>query len=241
MIPECTDIGRGFLRPISKPESTHDIDQSTMAFEFASVITCTRCSTAECQKLLRDKFENVPQPGYIGARYYTTRLLLVGQNPGVNTAGLATRDRAYTAALRQVAESPSDASFESLSAVMDDFVPSWPVHGNYFPLRECGLALPDIAYCNAVRCRTIHNATPSKRQAEICVNTHYRQWLTLLEPRVVVFIGKWAYGQCQSVTRAMGIPSAFMNRRRSLSAEERSRNRQEIVSLVKCEMARRAR
>jgi uracil-DNA glycosylase len=201
--------------------------------EFARVIACTQCTTSQCPKLLRDELENVPQPGYIGPRYSSTRLLLVGQNPGVGTPGLAARDRFYTAALRELVRTPSLPAYQSLCAIMDEFVPSWPVHGNYFPLAECGLTLQDIAYCNTVRCRTIGNALPTERQAQNCADRHFRNWLELLKPRAVVFIGKWASDNCRPITERQGIPSAFMNRQRSLSGIERTRNRQEVVLMVK--------
>lgn len=206
---------------------------NTWPLEFAKIISCTKCNAATCPKLLRDEQENVPQPGYIGHRYPTTKLLLVGQNPGVDTIGLGARDRVYTAALREVARSPSAATYQSLTSVLDDFVPSWPVHGNYFPLRECGLTLQDIAYCNAVRCRTVGNATPSARQTENCINTHFQHWLEVLKPRVVIFIGKWASDRCRLITEGLKIPSTFMNRQRSLSGFARVRNRQEVVAMVK--------
>ncbi len=201
--------------------------------EFAKIISCKKCNAAACPKLLRDEQENVPQPGYIGHGYRATKLLLVGQNPGVDTVGLAARDRIYTTALREVAESPSAATYQSLTSILEDFVPSWPVHGNYFPLRECGLTLQDIAYCNVVRCRTVGNATPSTRQTKNCVDTHFQHWLEVLKPRVVIFIGKWASDRCRTITDGLKIPSAFMNRQRSLSAMERTRNRQEVVTMVK--------
>jgi uracil-DNA glycosylase len=201
--------------------------------EFARVITCTHCTTSECPKLLRDELESIPQPGYIGSGYSSTRLLLVGQNPGVGSVGLAARDRFYTAALREVVRSPSVTAYQSLCTVMDEFVPSWPVHGNYFPLLECGLTLQDIAYCNAVRCRTAGNALPSRRQARNCIDSHFLRWLDLLRPRAVVFIGKWASDNCRAITERQSIPSAFMNRQRSLSGIERTRNRHEVVAMVR--------
>lgn len=59
--------------------------------EFAKIVGCRRCSVIEWPNLLRDEGENVLQPGYVGARYCATRLLLVGQNPGVNIVGLAAK------------------------------------------------------------------------------------------------------------------------------------------------------
>lgn len=112
---------------------------------FSDVIRCARCSNAQCSRLLRDDAENVPQPGYVGANYRSTRLLLVGQNPGVGTVGLEVPNRIYTAALRSLGQHPDHATFSVLAEVLENFVPTWPVHGSYFPLAECGLSLQDIA------------------------------------------------------------------------------------------------
>jgi uracil-DNA glycosylase len=208
------------------------VSAPSWASEFAQVIRCTRCDLGTCRKILRDDGENVPQPGYLGSRYGATRLLLVGQNPGVGTVGLVDRDRTYTEALRAVGREPNDDAFQRLAVVTAQFVPSWPIHGRYFPLTECGLDLQDIAYCNVVRCRTLMNAMPSDRLAQNCIETHFRRWLTLLKPRAVVFIGKWPHDRAHAATSDLGIPSAYMNRQRSLSTMERDRNRREVVEFV---------
>jgi hypothetical protein len=74
-------------------------------------------------------------------------------------------------------------------------VPSWPVHGKYFPLQESGLTLAEIAYCNLTRCRTKGNAIPSRQMALECAENHFVRWLDLLNPRAIVFNGKWAHDQ----------------------------------------------
>ena len=91
--------------------------------EFAHVISCTTCTTLDCRKLLRDQQENIPQPGYVGSRYAATRLLLVGQNPGVGTGARVAPDRVYTSSLRDLARNPSPTAYKSLSTVMEDSCP----------------------------------------------------------------------------------------------------------------------
>src|ERR1700688_4815956 len=135
------------------------------ATEFARVISCTRCDKITCKKIMRDTQENVPRPGFVGTHFSETRILLAGQNPGFPNARLAAEDRKYTAALRRLRDQTSIESFGQLQFVLQEFVPSWPVHGNYFPLRESGLSLDEIAYCNVVICGTEGNAPPSLRMA----------------------------------------------------------------------------
>jgi hypothetical protein len=201
--------------------------------EFKRVIACDHCTSATDKNLLRDDGENVPQPGYIGSRYRKSRVLLVGQNPGAPKSLAEPEDRLYTAALRALRDEPTEQRYKELSAVLRTFIPQWHVHNNYFPLAESGLTLEDIAYCNAVRCRTLSNAAPNDKLARKCIDSHFVRWLDLLSPKVVVFVGKWAWRQGRTAVGDKDIPCAFMNRQRSLSEEERLANRAEVVALVR--------
>ncbi len=202
---------------------------------FADVTRCTQCDSSTFGRLLRDEGESIPQPGYVGKRYEQKRVLLVGQNPGrpnPSKPNLVARDRAYTALLRKHAEAQSPESFLALIAELEDFIPDWPVHGSYFPLEECGLHLDEIAYTNIVRCRTQGDAAPGQRLVANCSRSHLWPFVELLEPVVVIFIGKWASDQFAQTLQSKGIPSAYMNRMRSLSTEEREENRRSVSELV---------
>jgi uracil-DNA glycosylase len=208
--------------------------EAGQAEQFARIVGCARCTIANDRNLLRDADENVPQPGYIGANYPNTRVLLVGQNPKADpTSRLAAEDRHYTAALRALRDEPTAERYAALAKVLAEFIPRWPVHGGYFPLDECDLDLDDIAYCNVVRCRTMDDRIPGVQIFSACVREHFSRWLDYLSPKVVVFIGKRAWEGGNAAVEARGIPSAFMNRRRSLSSEERQANRAQVVSLVR--------
>ncbi|MFM2449276.1 MAG: Uracil glycosylase superfamily [Pseudomonadota bacterium] len=200
--------------------------------EFAKVISCTACSVTTDGKILRDTEENLPQPGYVGENYWKHRVVLVGQNPGTPKT-LERQDQPYTAALRRLREAPSDDKYQELHKVLQSFIPQWPVHGNYFPLDECGLSLQDIAYFNVVRCRTSGDAKPGINSVNSCLNNHFGRWLDNLAPRVVVFIGKWAADRASQEVARRGIPLTFMNRQRSLSSLERIQNRRTVVQLVR--------
>jgi hypothetical protein len=65
-----------------------------------------------------------------------------------------------------------------------------------------------------------------------CVR-HFGRWLELLQPCVVVFIGKWAHDRGMQEVQSRGIPFAFINRQRSLSTEDRTRNRKRVVETIK--------
>lgn len=204
--------------------------------EFARVISCTACSRSTDRNILRDADENIAQPGYIGRNYWNHRVALVGQNPGTPKT-LERQDRRYTSVLRGLRDTPSDVSYQELHKVLQDFIPQWPVHGNYFPLAESGLSLQDIAYFNVVRCRTRGDAKPGVNTVNSCLDNHFGRWLDSLAPRVVVFIGKWAADHASDEVGRRGIPFGFMNRQRSLSSLERDQNRRAVVQLVRASNA----
>lgn len=200
--------------------------------EFFRVTSCQLCTNTQAAHLLRDEGENLPQPGYVGMQYWTRRVLLVGQNPALPPQRLVAEDRPYTTALRKLRHAPTIESYAHLHSMVRQFVPRWPVHGSYFPLDECGLTLDEIAYCNLVRCRTVGNHAPSAQMTTTCVR-HFGRWLELLQPCVVVFIGKWAHDRGMQEVQSRGIPFAFINRQRSLSTEDRTRNRKRVVETIK--------
>jgi|SRR5579884_2631469 len=200
--------------------------------EFARIIRCEACTNAMDPNLLRDNLENVPQPGYIGQRYRESGVLLVGQNPGTPKS-LAPIDPPYTRALRALRDESTPERYVELLQVMRGVIPQWPIHGSYFPLAECDLALDDIAYLNVVRCRTTKDRAPGRTLVRQCTAIHFDRWFKLLAPRVVVFIGKWAYERASGHAKGAGVPCAFINRERSLSSQERRANRAEVIALVR--------
>lgn len=200
--------------------------------EFANIVSCEKCTGATSQKLLRDDLENVPQPGFIGSNYKQKRVVLAGQNPGISPPRFTARDAVYTAALRVLRAEPNAETMKGMNHILSKLIPDWPVHGNYFPLSECGLTLNDIAYFNVVRCRTQGNSAPGKYVINNCLH-HFKHWIDILQPQVVVFIGKWAFDKAGHIPSQLGIPCDFMNRERSLNSTERIENRNRVVAMVR--------
>lgn len=200
--------------------------------EFAKIITCANCTRSTCRHILRNRDENIPQPGYIGARYVESLVLLVGQNPGTPKS-LEVQDRPYTASLRALRDTPTPQRYAELSAVLKHFIPQWPVTNKYFPLSECKLSLEDISYCNVIRCRTDSDRKPNQLLAQECIKEHFVNWLHMLSPNVVIFIGKWAWEQGHNAVDELGIPCLYMNRQRNLPADKRAANRNEVAALVR--------
>lgn len=209
-----------------------NISVSEIAEEFTRIVTCNQCLEAGDTKILRDEDFNPPQPGYVGRNYERTRVLLVGQNPGVSPPRFATQDLTYAHALLAVRNDPSADNINHLQDVLDEIIPTWPVRDKYFPLAECVLQLEDIAYFNLVRCRTKNNTIPSSRMIRTCISAHFVRWLDWLHPQVVICIGKWAHDNTSYLLESRNISHSFMNRMRSLSSKERRKNRDEVVQLV---------
>ena len=197
------------------------------------VIECSACADAGDCKILRDDLFNLPQPGYVGVNYESRRVLLLGQNPGVSPERFRQQDQTYAEALAAVADMPGPESMQRLQCVLEDIIPTWPVQNKYFPLDECGLRLSEIAYLNVVRCRTKGNTAPSSTMVANCTERHFTSWLDLLQPRVVVCIGKWAHDRVGRLLDQRGIPHRYMNRMRSLSSAERGENRKDVVACVR--------
>ena len=236
LLPVLTEIAPHLTAEVSKyilkPANISKDKSMPTPVEFANVIACQQCTVHTSLKLLRDNLENVPQPGFVGSNYIHKRVVLVGQNPGICPPWLAERDAVYTAALRAVRDEPNAETMKALERVLSRFVPEWPVYRNYFPLSECGLTLSDTAYLNVVRCRTQGNSVPGRFVINNCLH-HFRHWIEVLQPNVVVFIGKWAFDKAGHIPNQLGIPCDFMNRERSLSSTERIENRNRVVAMVR--------
>jgi len=174
----------------------------------------------------------MPQPGFIGRRYAQTGLVLAGQNPGVSPPHFASHDAEFMRALRKLQDMQTPQVMSELRQVLHAFVPKWPIHCKYFPLKECGLELDDIAYFNVVRCRTVKNSAPGKGVIVNCLK-HFERWVDLLHPKVLIFLGKWAFKSAGHIPCQRGIPFDFIDRDRSLNKKERDKNRARIIALVK--------
>src|SRR5688500_13887983 len=124
---------------------------------FAVIASSRICPVDSGSKLLRDDYDNVPQPGFIGKRESSTGIVLIGQNAGTRRRMTADRDKRYMNALRELRDRPSAVSWDTFWSEMSTFVPHWPLHGRHFPLAECNLEIDQIAYTNIVRCRTKAN------------------------------------------------------------------------------------
>jgi uracil-DNA glycosylase len=229
---ECGIDGLLDRKTESKRCAVINMNEQKISDIFRKVIACEQCDNSTSKKIQRDELENIPQPGFVGKSYWNNRVLLIGQNPGVAPDRFYERDQRYTKALRDFEEEGSLSAYQRLYDELMEFVPDWPVQKNYFPLAECGFDLHDIAYCNRVRCRTSNNTCPAQRLVRNCSN-HLLEIVDVLKPRVIVFIGKWAYMQSFELLSDLNIKLTYMNRSRSLNTAQRKENQKTVVELIK--------
>ncbi len=159
----------------------------------------------------------------------------MSQNPGNPSAQQVVPDRLYTAALRTLVNEPTDDNYARLQAILPPFVRTWPIYTDFFSLDECGLDLTEIAYFNAVRCRTAGNATPNGRVAKNC-RRHLKRWVDLLKPKAVIFIGVWGENKGKS-SLPRPVPTITMRRRSKerniyMTSDEKEKQRREAAAFV---------
>jgi uracil-DNA glycosylase len=209
-----------------------NVDLQTLSNLCADVVRCTACAACGVSSLLRDDHFDVPQPGYVGESYSKGGVMFIGQNPGTSPERSREDDTKHAEILLALSHDPSVERFVALRSFLEAFMRTWAITQRYLPLGRFGLELEEIAYVNVARCRTKKNAAPSPRMAERCMTLHLERWLDVLQPRVVVFLGKWAHDAAAVVVERRGITFGFINRDRSLPGAERERNLSTIAALL---------
>jgi len=200
------------------------------------VINCNACSGCGKSAILRDETFNVPQPGFVGSAYTEKRVMFIGQNPGVSPERSRTDDTRLAELLLELAKDPGTEPYAELRAFLADFMDKWAITQRYLPLRSFGLSLDEIAYLNVVRCRTRQNIAIPKAMTARCAQLHLERWLDTLQPKVVVFLGKWAHDAAGHLVSERGISYGYINRDRSLSGAARAKNMAEIAFLLGAEV-----
>ena len=211
------------------------INQDAIIQLFSDVVLCNQCNPEKNSNLLKHNEKNVPQPGYIGKNYEQHRVLLIGRNPGECPSNpiIEARDLSYMKALLNLSEQQTNQAYQELYNTILNNIPQWPIVQNYFPLKECGLDLPDIAFCNVVRCRTKDNVSPSASQVQICKEHHLIKFIDTIEPKVIVCIGKWAYDRIKGLSSIQSIPKTYINMDKSLNAKARQTDKERAGKIVK--------
>ena len=78
----------------------------------------------------------------------------------------------------------------------------------------------------------MEDTRPNRQVAETCVTTHFTRWVKLLEPRVIIFLGKYAWDCGQAIASEMKIPADYLDRERSRPSQLRIADRERVAALV---------
>jgi hypothetical protein len=202
--------------------------------EFCQVIKCDKCSQENIRNLLRDDKKNVPQPGFVGEYYDTTRILFIERNPG-HPKNLTIEDK-YNKGLRQLVNSTEKLLFfNGIYKPIYKSFENYLINGQKKEIKKIidslGIDLGHIAHFNKARCRTKDCKTPTDKMFENCED-HLRNFIDLLEPKVVIFIGKEVSDKTRGIIDKYKIPNNFLNRCRSLNLEERDKNVDDIILFI---------
>ncbi|MGO9743949.1 MAG: hypothetical protein ACLPN5_21020 [Roseiarcus sp.] len=147
----------------------------------------------------RFDFDRYAQPGYVGRNYVRGGVLLIGQNPGNGSNSMqAEGDNCQELALAKFrtasAEQLSKAMVELMQRLEQGVMPTWSIVRNVVSplLTALDLRLDQVAYTNLVKFRTsdLKVRLPEVRKSQ----QHTLLQIGLLEPRLIIRLGKTAFG-----------------------------------------------
>ncbi len=150
---------------------------------------------AEALRLMnRNWADRLPQPGYMGARYWPGGLVFVSMNPGAGPQhGLSVDDQRQYGALQRLRDADEDAAragFDELTQVLADIMPGWKIHQNFVApvLQAAALDFSEVAYVNLLKWRTTASSGLTRLYA-LSWDHHTREQLELLAPSRVIAVG----------------------------------------------------
>ena len=137
----------------------------------------------------------LPQFGYVGSRYESRRVLLIGINPGNgHREKRSSGDRTAMPALLEFVMQRTPASFHAAQQAYREVCQGWAVWG-----RQCdellsagGLGMEDIAFTNGLPWRTASQSAFSKGIARKAAQLYVAPIVRELQPKVIVAVGKKA-------------------------------------------------
>lgn len=137
-----------------------------------------------------------PQFGFVGKAYMSTRVLLLGINPGNGreTITRTTTDERMMPALIRFAQDPSPANFTAAQGAYQAECATWHIWRRHCAeITGAGkLSLDDIAYSNSLPWRTGSESNFDESVAERAAALYAHPLIDELEPSVVICLGKRA-------------------------------------------------
>lgn len=135
-----------------------------------------------------------PQFGYVGARYPSTRILLMGTNPGNggNNDRRIAEDERMMPSVRRFAESPTEENFVAAARACKSEVERWRIWKVHCAevIGAGKLTLDEIAYSNCLPWRTASKSAFSDDVARKAAELYARPLIEELQPCLIVAMGK---------------------------------------------------
>jgi len=178
----------------------------------------------------------VPQFGFVGERFASTGVLLLGINPGNGSNSTeSVADSAMLPSLRTFAKSPSLESFAAAQVAYKGVCESWAIWGNHCAaiLAAANLTAEDIAYANCLPWRTASKAAFGQPVTEKAASLYAGPLVKELSPKVIIAAGKKAKSILE-LTRIKLPPVITWNRAQALTpsvAREREATLEQLRAL----------
>ncbi len=147
--------------------------------------------------VIRDYNEDdwIAQPGYVGAQYPIGGLAFVAANPGGqkrdDIGGEDTEQYRLLKRLRSAASARRIKAFDELNRDLARSMKKWRIYERYVAalLEGLPISFSHVAFLNLVKWRTTGETLP-RSLLEISWRTHTRDQLELLQPSLVISLGK---------------------------------------------------
>jgi hypothetical protein len=176
----------------------------------------------------------LPQFGYVGAQFTSTRVLLLGINPGNGHGDVESEgDKVMMPKLRAFTRTPGPLAFVATQSTYRSVCEKWPVWGRHCSvlLTQLGLSIDQIAYSNCLPWRTESQSMFANSVAERAATLYVTPLLQELQPSVVVAVGKRA-AEIIKLTRMALPPVVTWNRAQALTVAV-AREREEAAAELK--------
>lgn len=146
---------------------------------------------------IRDYNEDdwIAQPGYVGAQYPIGGLAFVAANPGGqkrdDIGAEDTEQYRLLKRLRSAAPAGRIKAFDELNRDLERSMKNWRIYERYIAdlLEGLPINFSHVAFLNLVKWRTAGETLP-RPLLEISWHTHTRDQLELLQPSLVISLGK---------------------------------------------------
>jgi hypothetical protein len=133
-----------------------------------------------------------PQFGYVGEQYSSTRILLLGINPGNARDDIRSpEDSRMMPVLARFAQDPTERNFTDAGTAYKNECPNWRFWTHCAEVIRAGnLTFEEIAYSNCLPWRTASGSGFSREVARNAAERYVRPLIEELKPSLIVAMGK---------------------------------------------------